>query len=109
MQNLKRLSIKRVRLRERGDAVLNPRHNCILVIIEPGCSVGARGRVYELIAPVWNDLCTLHAFFDAKLNEMIASAKCTVRPDTKNADRHFAHEFKRNAAGKTACRLTLPL
>ncbi len=67
------------------------------MIIEPGCSVGARGRVYELIAPVWNNLCTLHAFFNAKLNEMIASAKCTVRPNTKNAHMHLAHEFKRNA------------
>jgi hypothetical protein len=83
MQNLKRFSIKRVRLRERSNAVLNPCHNWILVIIEPGCSVGARGRVYELIAPVWNDLCTLHAFLDAKLNEMIASAKYNVRSNLK--------------------------
>jgi hypothetical protein len=83
MQNLKRFSVKRVRLRERSDAVLNSRYNWILVIIEPGCSVGARGRVYELIAPVWNDLRTLHAFFDTKLDEMIASAKYTVRPNLK--------------------------
>ena len=65
VQNLKSLAVQRVRVRVLGELILDPSDDCILVVIEPRCRVGAGGGVDELVATVWDNLGALHALVDA--------------------------------------------